>query len=125
MSAARELLGRCPLRNEDRMTEWNETARDIQAATLAELFERQAVRVPDASALVSAEGELTYAELDARAGRLARYLVSLGAGPGALVAVVMDRSAEVFVVWLGVAKAGAAFVPVDPGYPAGRIGFML
>ncbi len=62
---------------------------------------------------------------DERAGRLAGYLTSLGAGPGRLVAVVMEKSAEVFVAWLAAAKSGAAFLPVDPGLPAERIGFML
>ncbi len=104
---------------------WNDTARDVPGATLAGLFEAQAARVPDAVAVACGDAVLSYAELDGRAGRLAAYLTSLGAGPERLVAVVMDRSAEVFVAWLGVAKSGAAFLPVDPGYPAERIGFML
>ena len=104
---------------------WNDTARDVPGATLAGLFEAQAARVPDAVAVACGDAVLSYAELDGRAGRLAAYLTSLGAGPERLVAVLMDRSAEVFVVWLGVAKSGAAFLPVDPGYPAERIGFML
>ena len=104
---------------------WNDTARDVPGATLAGLFEAQAARVPDAVAVACGDVVLSYAELDGRAGRLAAYLTSLGAGPERLVAVVMDKSAEVFVAWLGVAKSGAAFLPVDPGYPAERIGFML
>src|SRR5271155_4237551 len=103
----------------------NDTARDVPEATLAGLFEAQAARVPDAVAVACGAAVLSYAELDGRAGRLAAYLTSLGAGPDRLVAVAMDRSAEVFVAWLGVAKSGAAFLPVDPGYPAERIGFML
>ena len=104
---------------------WNDTARDVPGATLAGLFEAQAARVPDAVAVACGDAVLSYAELDGRAGRLAAYLTSLGAGPERLVAVVMDKSAEVFVAWLGVAKSGAAFLPVDPAYPAERIGFML
>ena len=104
---------------------WNDTAREVPEVTLAELFEGQAARVPGALAVACGNVALSYAELDERAGRLAGYLASLGAGPERLVAVVMDKSAEVFVAWLAVAKTGAAFLPVDPAYPAERIGFML
>src|ERR1022692_796815 len=107
------------------LAEWNDTARDVPQVTLPELFEAQAVRAPGALAVACGDVALSYAELDERAGRLAEYLASLGAGPGRLVAVVMEKSAEVFVAWLGVAKSGAAFLPVDPAYPAERIGFML
>ena len=93
--------------------------------TLAELFEAQAARTPEALAVACGDVALSYAELDERAGRLARYLASLGAGPERLIAVLMDKSAEVFVAWLAVAKSGAAFLPIDPAYPAERIGFML
>ena len=75
--------------------------------------------------MICGDVTLTYAELGERAVRLAGYLVGLGAGPERLVAVVMEKSAEVFVAWLGVAMSGAAFLPVDPAYPAERIGFML
>src|SRR5580698_929546 len=100
-------------------------ARDVPPATLPEIFEAQAALTPGAPAVAWGDALLTYAELDERAGRLARYLTSLGAGPERLVAVVMEKSAEAFVAWLGVTKSGAAFLPVDPAYPAERIGFML
>ncbi|HEV3289846.1 MAG TPA: amino acid adenylation domain-containing protein, partial [Streptosporangiaceae bacterium] len=93
--------------------------------TLAELFEAQAARTPEALAVACGDVALSYAGLDERAGRLARYLASLGAGPERLIAVLMDKSAEVFVAWLAVAKSGAAFLPIDPAYPAERIEFML
>ncbi len=107
------------------LEEWNRTAREVPEATLPELFEAQAARTPHAVAVTCGDTALTYAELDGRGNRLARHLTSLGAGPERLVAVVMEKSAEVFVAWLGVAKSGAAFLPVDPAYPPERIGFML
>src|SRR5262249_12361445 len=81
---------------------WNDTARDVPAATLAELFEAQAARVPGALAVACGDVALSYAELDERAGRLAGYLAWRGAGPERLVAVVMGKSAEVLVAWLAV-----------------------
>jgi non-ribosomal peptide synthetase component F len=105
--------------------EWNDTARDVPEATLPELFEAQAARTPHAPAVVSGDVAMSYAELDERASRLAGYLSSLGAGPERLVAVALPRSADVFVSWLAVSKSGAAFLPVDPTYPAERIAFML
>ena len=104
---------------------WNDTARDVPQVTWPELFEAQAGRTPGALAVACGDVALSYAELDERAGRLARHLTSLGAGPERLIAVVMEKSAEVFVAWLAVAKSGAAFLPIDPAYPAQRIGFML
>jgi amino acid adenylation domain-containing protein len=95
------------------------------AVTVAEQFQDQVIRTPDAVAVVSGDVRLSYAELNRRANRLARYLVSLGAGPERLVAVAMPRSAEMVVAVLAVLKAGAAYVPVDPAYPADRIAYLL
>ncbi len=105
--------------------DWNDTSAAVPAGTLADLFEAQAARTPDAVA-VSCEGAwVSYRELDARAGGVARVLAARGAGPESVVAVVMDRSAGLMAALLGILKAGAAYLPVDPGYPAERIAFML
>ncbi|MBL1100667.1 non-ribosomal peptide synthetase [Streptomyces coffeae] len=107
------------------LTEWNDTAREAPLATLAELFEAAADRRPDAPAVVSADVELSYAELERRANRLAHRLIAQGVGPGRIVALVLPRSVEIVVAQLAVAKAGGAYLPVDPDYPAGRIAMML
>jgi non-ribosomal peptide synthetase component F len=76
-------------------------------------------------AVQSEDGCLTYEQLNTRANRLARVLAGRGAGPESVVATVMARSAEVIVTVLAVLQAGAAYLPVDPGYPRARIGYML
>ncbi|WP_345580411.1 amino acid adenylation domain-containing protein, partial [Nonomuraea rosea] len=107
------------------LREWNDTAADVPDVTLPELFEAQAARTPDAVAVTSDDLELTYAELDARADRLAHALRRRGVGPESVVAVAMERDAELVVALLAVLKAGGAYLPIDPEYPAGRIGSML
>ncbi|MEQ0563558.1 non-ribosomal peptide synthase/polyketide synthase [Amycolatopsis sp. NEAU-NG30] len=109
----------------DRLRAWNDTARDVAPASLARLFEAQAERTPEAPALLSGDDRLTYAQLNARANRLARLLAERGAGPERIVAVRLPRSAALVVTELAVAKTGAAFLPVDPAYPAERAEFML
>ncbi|MFE2532170.1 amino acid adenylation domain-containing protein, partial [Streptomyces sp. NPDC059371] len=95
------------------------------AESLPELFRAQVRAIPDAVAVVGPDASLTYAELDARANRLAHALIARGAGPERLVAVALPRSAELVVAILAVLKTGAAYVPVDPEYPAARIEYML
>jgi amino acid adenylation domain-containing protein len=90
-----------------------------------ELFEAQAARCPDAIALVFEDQQLSYAELNCRANRLAHYLRELGVGPDLRVAIFMERSFEMVVALLAVLKAGGAFVPIDPAYPAERLAFMI
>ncbi|WP_168380984.1 condensation domain-containing protein, partial [Modicisalibacter radicis] len=82
------------------------------------LFERQAASTPDATALIFADQRLSYAELNARANRLAHYLVGLGVKPETRVGIAVERSVEMMVGLLGILKAGGAYVPLDPDYPA-------
>ncbi|WP_263242093.1 non-ribosomal peptide synthetase, partial [Streptomyces sp. A13(2022)] len=107
------------------LTEWNRTERAAPAATVPDHFRAQAARTPDAVALVTDGARTTYAELDAASDRLARYLTRHGAGPGRLVAVVMERSPETITALLAVLKTGGSYLPVDVGYPAARIELML
>ncbi|MEU8196723.1 amino acid adenylation domain-containing protein [Microbispora amethystogenes] len=105
--------------------EWNDTARPVAAGTLPELFAARVELSPGAVAVAGPGVSWSYAELDAAANRIAHELISRGVGPEDLVGVMMERSPELVAVLLGVAKAGAGFVPVDPAYPAQRIAFML
>ncbi|MFF5668115.1 amino acid adenylation domain-containing protein [Streptomyces griseofuscus] len=104
---------------------WNDTARDIPHGTLPVLFEQQVARTPDAVAVVFEGVELSYREVNERANQLARLLVEQGAGPERFVAVALPRSADLVVALLAVLKTGAAYVPIDPDYPADRIAHIL
>ncbi len=95
------------------------------AALLHELFERQAEARPAQPALVCAGESVSYADLERRANQLARFLRKLGVGRGDCVGLLLPRSLEVYVALLGILKAGAAYVPLDPDYPAERVGFIL
>ncbi|MFI6641777.1 amino acid adenylation domain-containing protein [Streptomyces sp. NPDC050504] len=106
------------------LTAWNDTAREVADATLPALFDRQAAATPDAVAVLSGTERLTYAELSTRANRWARWLIGRGIGAEDRVAVAVERSVEWLAVTLGVLKAGAAHLPVDPGYPADRIAYI-
>ncbi len=101
------------------------TRRNVPELTLAGAFEATAARCPDAAAVARAGSTLTYRELNQRASRLARLLVSRGVAPESVVAVLLERSAELVVALLAVLKAGGAYLPVDLAYPADRIGYML
>ncbi|MGW3210312.1 non-ribosomal peptide synthase/polyketide synthase, partial [Streptomyces sp. NPDC001135] len=107
------------------LTAWNDTHREVADTTVPELFQAQAARTPDSPAVRHDGVELTYGELNARANRLARLLIAQGAGPERFVALAVPRSTEMIVALLAVLKSGAAYLPVDPGYPADRIAYML
>ncbi|MFF3174658.1 amino acid adenylation domain-containing protein [Streptomyces sp. NPDC057900] len=95
------------------------------AHTLTELLESAARSHPDAVAVIGADGRLSYRELHERANRLARLLLDRGAGPESVVGLLLPRSAGTLVAMLAVLKAGAAYLPLDPGYPAERLRLMI
>ncbi|MFH8369395.1 non-ribosomal peptide synthase/polyketide synthase [Streptomyces sp. NPDC018031] len=105
--------------------DWNATARPVPAATCPEIFQRQAARTPHATALVAGDVRLDYAELNARANRLAHHLIALGAGPERLVALRLPRTADMVVAMLAVWKSGAGYLPIDSALPEERVRFLL
>jgi amino acid adenylation domain-containing protein/thioester reductase-like protein len=112
-----------PKRERDRLVyQWNETHQSYDKLACAHhLFERQAERVPGALAIEMGRIRYTYAELNARANRLARHLRTLGVGPEVLVGLHQHRGVDAIVSILGILKAGGAYVPLDPSYPASRL----
>jgi amino acid adenylation domain-containing protein len=104
---------------------WNETAAEYPRHTAVhELFEAQVERSPEAVALTFEDQRLTYREVDRRSNQLAHHLHALGVGPSARVGLCVERSLEMVVGLLGVLKAGAAYVPLDPSFPEERLRFM-
>jgi amino acid adenylation domain-containing protein/thioester reductase-like protein/non-ribosomal peptide synthase protein (TIGR01720 family) len=103
------------------LVERNNTAVEVEKTTLLELFTAQVAQTPDMVALVCGDRSMTYAELDEQASRLANHLITHGAGPDRVVGVCLDRSAELVVALVGILRAGAAFVPLEPGWPVARI----
>ncbi len=95
------------------------------AATFVQQFEQQAAQTPTALAVIASDESLDYAELNRRANRLARSLRASGVQPDDRVAVASERNAQLLVALLAVLKAGAAYVPLDPEFPAERLGHML
>ncbi|MDQ3899571.1 MAG: amino acid adenylation domain-containing protein, partial [Actinomycetota bacterium] len=107
------------------LVEWNDTAREVVSATVAELFEAQVRRAPDAVAVMAEGAQLSYMQCNERANQLARLLIERGAGPERFVALALPRSPDLIVALLAVLKSGAAYLPIDASYPAERIAFML
>ena len=104
---------------------WNQTRAEALDCCIHELFEAQVDRSPDAVALLFEGAQISYAQLNARANRLAHRLRGLGVGPDERVAICVQRGMEMVVALLGVLKAGGAYVPFDPGYPPARLRMML
>ncbi|MGO3988293.1 amino acid adenylation domain-containing protein, partial [Pseudomonas sp. SAS7] len=108
------------------LRDWNSTQADYNAdQCMHQLFETQAKATPDAPALLFAEHELSYAQLNERANQLAHRLRQQGVGPDVLVGIAMERTPDMVVGLLAILKAGGAYVPLDPEYPQDRIEYML
>ncbi|WP_080606171.1 non-ribosomal peptide synthetase [Rhodococcus opacus] len=123
------VLGRLDLLGEQEREQvlrtWNATDSPVPSQTLVDVFDAQVERSPSAVAVVFGRDRLTYAEFDARANRLARYLVAKGVGPEAVVGVAAPRSIELLVALHAVLKAGGAYVPVDPEQPPERTALVI
>ena len=105
---------------------WNQTAHTLDRTLCVHTaFEAQVQRTPDATALTCEGAALTYADLNARANRVAHTLIGMGVTPGTLVGLCMPRGLDMVVGALGIQKSGGAYVPMDPGYPADRIALYI
>ncbi|HEY8414048.1 MAG TPA: amino acid adenylation domain-containing protein, partial [Pyrinomonadaceae bacterium] len=122
-------LGNIDILNEDerrRLIDINRTASEFSVnKSIHELFEEQAARTPQATALVCGDVKLTYAELNARANRLAHLLRRRGLTPNARAGICTERSAETIIALLGILKAGGAYVPLNPEHPTARLTLQL
>jgi len=114
-----------PAERAELLTQQNATESDFPKQSINTAFEKQVERTPNSVAVVSENGKLTYAELDRRANQLAHHLQKAGVGPGDLVGLCIERSAEMLVSLLGILKTGAAYLPLDPSYPQERLSLML
>ncbi|MET7643285.1 amino acid adenylation domain-containing protein [Streptomyces sp. NPDC005426] len=118
-------LALLPASERETLLRWGRTPAPAYTTDAPGLFERQADASPDAVALRSEAGEVTFAELDRQANRIAHRLRDLGAGADTVVGVLVDRGPDLIASLLGVWKAGAAYLPVEPGTPAERLRYML
>ncbi|MCA2929243.1 MAG: non-ribosomal peptide synthase/polyketide synthase [Microcystis sp. M018S1] len=115
-----------PEENYQLLEGWNETKADYSYnKCIHQLIEEQAERTPDAVAVVFESQQLTYAELNSQANQLAHYLRSLGVENEVIVGLCVERSLDMIVALIGILKAGAAYLPLDPEYPQARLQFML
>ena len=104
---------------------FNQTELPYEAKTVSELFEDQVINTPNSTAIIFGDKRLTYRELNERANQLARYIRSKGMTRNSIIGLLVDRSLEMVIGILGILKAGAAYLPLDPGYPSERIAYML
>lgn len=103
----------------------NQTELPYEAKTVSDLFEDQVSKSPDSTAVVFGDKRLTYRKLNEKANQLARYIQSKEMTRNSIVGLLVDRSLEMVIGILGILKAGAAYLPIDPGYPRERITYML
>ena len=114
-----------PEEKEKVISKWNETAKSEKLVSLQDMFEKQAVLTPERIALMCDDIQVNYRKLNEEANRLARLLIEKGIGPEQFVALALPRSPEMVASMLGVLKTGAAYLPLDPEFPADRISYML
>ena len=114
-----------PAERHQLLHEWNDVAPPTPDPLLPALFEAQASRAPNAVAISCGDASLSYAELNSKANRLAHHLIGMGVGPGDRVALCVPRSLELVAGLLAILKAGAAYLPLDPDYPAERLRYMI
>lgn len=107
------------------LVEWNDTRRDYTEGCLQQFIEEQVERTPDAIALVFERKEVTYRDLNRRANRMARWLLTLGIAPEARVGICLERSIEMVITMLAIMKAGGVYVPLDPEYPRERLAYII
>lgn len=128
-AAPRTPVGDAEILDEDEWSQvvrgWNDTATDLPRVTVPRLIDAQAARTPDGTAVVSADGAMAYAELDARAERLARHLAASGVGPESVIGLCLPSGPEMIAAILGVWRTGAAYLPIDPRQPVERTAFQL
>jgi amino acid adenylation domain-containing protein len=103
------------------LVEWNDTSIDYPQEPIHHLFEARAAEVPDQTAVLSRDRNLTYAELDHWSNKIGNFLLSAGARPGSRIGICLNRSADMIAVSLGILKCGAAYVPIDPANPVSRL----
>ncbi|MCI0767842.1 non-ribosomal peptide synthase/polyketide synthase [Bacillus sp. TL12] len=124
-----ESLAKLPILSglqQKQLEEWNSNAVAYpQESAIHQLFEEQVNRAPDAVAVVDEKQQLTYRELNEKANQLAHYLQQCGIGTESLVGLCFERSVEMIVGIMGIWKAGAAYVPLDPSYPESRLQYIL
>ncbi|MDV7222400.1 non-ribosomal peptide synthetase, partial [Streptomyces prunicolor] len=107
------------------LTGWNDTTVETTTASLAEQIQAQVARTPSSVAVQAPDATLTYTELNEQSNQLAHLLLRRGVGPGDHVATLLSRGAQLIVAFVAILKTGAAYVPIDPEYPAERISYIL
>ncbi len=125
-----ETIGKLPLLTEPEkqqlLFDWNQTKKSYpQDKCIHQLFEKQVTKNPDAIAVVSENESLTYQELNQKSNQVAHYLKSLGVQSNQLIGICLERSPLMIIGFLGILKAGAAYVPLDANYPPERLKYML